>query len=1388
MLRTRIHRRATAASYINEMLERRLLLCSPDLPNYHSETPLAQYDSFSPAAATGGLVWANRNNSNNNIASVFSTSAQQSAAYGVIDAAISAWARVFTNFNQPNGDNEIDITISFASNGTSLGASGGVSTLSGNKPRTSSISLGRGGDKTSDGIGDGVGWFLDPTPSESSEFVGTINNAFEGTAKGGSAAAGLSDLFSVVCAEMAHALGMDTSSGTAWRQNTFSYFTATSTADSAFDVGNLYTFSGPSGRFLFTSNNSGNQANGGSDFGFALHTAEPGNSYTSGGGNVYSGLEDVGNAQYNQGERYLPSNAVCLALRDVYGYTLSNPELSGTFYSMLLGNGTVLMRGDQSSFTSNDQFLVRINSSSQFICSVDIGEDVAGTGPTDFFDSVFAASAVNNIQIENAEMGADIIQVGSFGSAPRTVTINANTSPVALDSGEDLLLVFGESTADTYHVSWDGTNHIFTGNNATVRDRWLERTRIYGNDGNDSLYCDSTIRPVEFNGSNGDDSFYVGYGGNVAAVNNNVTVNGDAGNDTLYLGNGYLDSIGWNVTFNGVSNTGGLGDRVFLNDQGIFLGYDYAITPNSVTRSQGFGGLTYSNTSRIVLNCTQDANVVTVGGGIGPNVEVYGNDGNDSFVVGGGNVAPLGGQIYNGGNGTDQITFDDHLRAGGVIWDFHQNQIAYGGIILLNTNGFEAVGALGGNGADNFYFYNGLTQLVNADGGGGDDNFYTNGSNALAVTVTGGAGTDYLDVDDRNIPENIDESSFTPTYIQRVRYPTQTTGGATFTVTHGGMERLDYFLPNQQNYVSIYGTSPSISTLYSNNLYGNASTDVYVVYPHDAAGNLTIASGLYLSGGGDIDSTYVSDSTSFPLNLTISDPLNAGNTFIAGAGARFIQAPGDMESVTVNAGGGSDTFNLETYSHTRPLYLNGGGGDDTVNITPTSNSIASITGLGTFSFNGGNGNDSMYVHNGAATVGFGHYQSTTRLSVFRGNDAKTWYLDNSNVEYLGVVSGSGNDTFQVFLSPLGQTIEFTGGAGNDNYQIASILPTSTQPIQSKIKINGAGGVDSITINDSEDTVGRVFHISANTVGATPGDNLFGAGGSLEFNSVAGTLAIYCGTGADTIYAVPNATTNLSIQAGNPTALPGDTLTLGLADATGTNFVPGATGAGTYTFSNRQQVSYAGIETTATDSVRPAIASSLYDYDSAFPALAFQFGEDVLAGLFAEQFHLTNLTTGLDVPASAISATYNAASRTQRFTFFSKSTLPDGNYRAVVQGVRDQAGNVMSDTTFDFFALTADANRDRTVDTVDFNILAGSFGQSGRSFSQGNFNYDSGGAVDTVDFNLLAANFGKTLAAGAAGNLAAAAFAADGAGDTSALQWPVIESHLSDLVFGDQPIN
>jgi hypothetical protein len=62
----------------------------------------------------------------------------------------------------------------------------------------------------------------------------------------------------------------------------------------------------------------------------------------------------------------------------------------------------------------------------------------------------------------------------------------------------------------------------------------------------------------------------------------------------------------------------------------------------------------------------------------------------------------------------------------------------------------------------------------------------------------------------------------------------------------------------------------------------------------------------------------------------------------------------------------------------------------------------------------------------------------------------------------------------------------------------------------------------------------------------------------------------------------------------------------------------------------------------------------------------------------------------------------------------------------------------------FFILTADANRDRHVNALDFNILANNYGRTvGAALGTADFNYDH--IVGTTDFDLLATRYNTYLA-------------------------------------------
>jgi hypothetical protein len=85
----------------------------------------------------------------------------------------------------------------------------------------------------------------------------------------------------------------------------------------------------------------------------------------------------------------------------------------------------------------------------------------------------------------------------------------------------------------------------------------------------------------------------------------------------------------------------------------------------------------------------------------------------------------------------------------------------------------------------------------------------------------------------------------------------------------------------------------------------------------------------------------------------------------------------------------------------------------------------------------------------------------------------------------------------------------------------------------------------------------------------------------------------------------------------------------------------------------------------------------------------------------------------------------------------------GYAEASALGIGTFSGQVVDSTSVLIaYTYAGDANLDRTVDTIDFNLLAANFSGSGKIWGQADFNYD--GSVDTIDFNLLASNFSLSL--------------------------------------------
>jgi hypothetical protein len=174
-----------AAQPVYEQLEQRRLLCStshwylPPAPEWSDA--IEQESRASRNGPEGGpdaidIVWANRNTFSGTDDNMFDDvfGASTAAAQLVVDAAISAWENVITSFNRGDGSNTLQVNITMAPGVGGFGGAGGPAAAApaDGLPRTGSITI-NAGTMTPD-PNDNNGWFLDATPFQYEEFLGSI--------------------------------------------------------------------------------------------------------------------------------------------------------------------------------------------------------------------------------------------------------------------------------------------------------------------------------------------------------------------------------------------------------------------------------------------------------------------------------------------------------------------------------------------------------------------------------------------------------------------------------------------------------------------------------------------------------------------------------------------------------------------------------------------------------------------------------------------------------------------------------------------------------------------------------------------------------------------------------------------------------------------------------------------------------------------------------------------------------------------------------------------------------------------------------------------------------------------------------------------------------------
>jgi hypothetical protein len=334
---------------------------------------------------------------------------------------------------------------------------------------------------------------------------------------------------------------------------------------------------------------------------------------------------------------------------------------------------------------------------------------------------------------------------------------------------------------------------------------------------------------------------------------------------------------------------------------------------------------------------------------------------------------------------------------------------------------------------------------------------------------------------------------------------------------------------------------------------------------------------------------------------------------------------------------------------------------------------------------------------------------------------------------------AGDDSFDLQGFYEGVSVTLDGGDGNDTFApFDASSARSLDDWRGTATFVGGAGVDSLLLDDRANISGYGFEVDGSSVRRTLTAPIGYSG--LE------RLTIQAGPGNNPFAVTPSAQTAIEVRGGDPAAgaAEWDSLVLTPRGATAGIFTPGSeAGSGTYTFSNRQPVTFTGVERASADLTPPAVLAAAFVPGGGGKAVVrVTFGEDVGASLAAGDLALTNVATG-DM-RSATGVTFDPGSGVATFTV---PDLADGNWRATLAaaGVEDAAGNPLAaDFSTDFFVLAGDANRDRVVNFADLLVLAKNYNKAGATWAEGDFTGD--GVVNFADLLVLAKAYNTAVAA------------------------------------------
>ncbi len=893
----------------------------------------------------------------------------------------------------------------------------------------------------------------------------------------------------------------------------------------------------------------------------------------------------------------------------------------------------------------------------------------AGNGDDTFIgttaDENFAIQSSESITVNNLALtDLEVVNAGETGGDNDSITGTAGVDAFVLEGSESVTVAgitfnevesaAGGTGSDTVTAATGGSSFTLTSASAATVDA-ISFTQIgsfAGGNGADSFSMTGNITATidagdgsdSFAGSGADDAFVL-QGDNSVTVNdltlNNLeTASGGTGTDTVtgaatgssFALNSASDATADSIDFSGIETFAGGDDADSFSMTGsITASIDAGDGDDTFIGTTADENFAIQTTESLTVNNLTLTNLEVVDAGEtgGDNDSITGTAGVDAFVLEGSESVTVAGITFSGvesadgGAGSDTVT----AATGGSSFALTSATAA-----TVDNISFSQIGSFaGGVGADSFSMTGSFS--ANIDAAGGTDTF-TGDSNAADAFILQGANSvsaNGLVLSNLELVSAGDTSG-TDTV-------TGAAGGSSFALTSASVATVDSI--DFSGIETFAGGAGADSFSMTGNISasinagdgidtfnGSSASDTFVLQgiKSVSANSLTLTNLETVTGGTGTDSvTGASGGSSFALTSASAATVDSIGfsgieTFAGGDGADSFAMTG-VFSASVDAGGGSDTFNGDASAGdvfvlqgTNSVSANGlvlsnleavtGGsvsGTDTVTAASggsdfalTSASAASVDAISFTqieTFAGGAGNDTFSM-TGSFTAaidadsGSDTFTGTTADEIFALQGSESISVNGLTLTDLEVVNAGENS---------GDNDTITGTIGDEDFVLQGSESVLVSGINfSQIESAAAGGTGTDTVTGASG--GSSFALTSASAAIVDGISFteietFTGGAGADTFSMTGSFSasVNAGGGDDTFNGDTSVTDAFILQSANSVSANGlvlSNLENVTGGATGTDTVTGAaiigsnfalTSASTATVDG---IDFSGIETFA----------------------------------------------------------------------------------------------------------------------------------------------------------------------------------------------------------------